>query len=368
MQDIYDAMKARVLPDDREASTVMRATPVETVKSILSRIGMDYVEGLPKDVYVSALKEELCSDRDWILKMIPRNLLEFLLLIWDRDEVDVKPEYWDYLQYLQIFGLAAFKRGNPITKEPNEIYIIQEMKDTFYFLLKSKKSRSQIEEYDEWEKVVCGMIYYYGMIDMTMLHEQFMRVTRCMVPYNEFVVFLKCRCSFWSFGVMLRDTRRGREYFKYVNVENAELLLLCLRKQQELSYKPLDKENLFYISEAAGIDNRWPGVSELGNIFLDDIKMEYYQATVMVKTLILLVQNGCTWEELKDKMAVIPMESSEVREKVYDALEALYQNTPVYELKGYSRNESEKILRQKQLKKRREMFTIIEGDKDKNKC
>ena len=60
---------------------------------------------------------------------------------------------------------------------------------------------------------------------------------------------------------------------------------------------------------------------------------------------------------------MLPFESDEVRENVYDAVKLLYENAPLYELKGYSRKEYEKMFRQKQLKKKREMFTIINGRK-----
>lgn len=32
---------------------------------------------------------------------------------------------------------------------------------------------------------------------------------------------------------------------------------------------------------------------------LDEMHMNYYRATVMVKTLLLMIQNGCEWGDLK---------------------------------------------------------------------
>ena len=148
-----------------------------------------------------------------------------------------------------------------------------------------------------------------------------------------------------------------------MHVENPEILLMYIQQYKDLPYKTIEKEDLFYVSEAAGIDNRWKGISVLGTLFLDEMQMNYYRATVMVKTLLLMIQNGCEWSDLKEKMAVLPFESDEVRENVYDAVKLLYENAPLYELKGYSRKEYEKMFRQKQLKKKREMFTIINGRK-----
>lgn len=363
MQNKYDAMHADIVQGDMEASSVMQKTPVETVKSILSRIGVEFEEGLPKETYITALKEEFCNNGEWILKMIPRSVLEFLLSIWEKKKIEVSLEEWDYLEYLKIFGLATFKKGNPITDEPNIIYCIPEMKDRFYFLLRSKKSKGLMEQYEEWEKIICGLMYYYGMAEVTVLHEYFMRVTKRMLPYHEFLTFIKCRCSLWSFGILLRDVQKKRDFYQCVNVENPEMLLMYSQQHNDLSYKCIEKEDLFYISEAAGIDNRWKGVSELGSLMLDEMHMNYYRATVMIKTILLMIQNGSEWGDLKEKMAVLSFESDEVMEMVYRAVKMLYENTPLYELKGYSRKEYEKMFRQKQLKKRKEMFTIIKGRK-----
>lgn len=363
MQNKYDAMQADIVQGDMEASSVMQKTPVETVKSILSRIGVEFEEGLPKETYIAALKEEFCNNSEWILKMIPRNFLEFLLSIWEKTEIEVSLEEWDYMEYLKIFGLVTFKKGNPLTDEPNLIYCIPEMRDRFYFLLKSRKSRALMEQYEEWEKIICGLMYYYGMVEVTVLHENFMRVIKRVLSYEEFLTFVKCRCSLWAFGILLRDVQRQKEYYQYVNVENQEMLLMYIQQHNDLSYKNIEKEDLFYISEAAGIDNRWKGVSELGNFMLDEMHMNYYRATVMVKTLLLMIQNGCEWGDLKEKMAVLSFDSLNMEERLYEIIKMLYESVPLYELKGYSRKEYEKMFRQKQLKKKREMFTIINGRK-----
>ena len=58
MQDRYIADEAKVNISSLEAETVMKSTPVSTVKSILGRIGIEYEEGLPKEAYIAAFKEE----------------------------------------------------------------------------------------------------------------------------------------------------------------------------------------------------------------------------------------------------------------------------------------------------------------------
>ena len=61
----------------------------------------------------------------------------------------------------------------------------------------------------------------------------------------------------WAFGAILKDFTGKNEYFQYLSVENADLLLTYIREHEELPYKPVKIEDLIYVSDAAGIDNRW---------------------------------------------------------------------------------------------------------------
>ena len=70
--------------------------------------------------------------------------------------------------------------------------------------------------------------------------------------------------------------------------------------------------------------------------------MDYYPATVMIKTLLVMVQNSCEWEELKEKLKILSTGSEAVAERVKEAARLLYGALPVYELKGYSRAEYKK--------------------------
>ena len=99
-----------------------------------------------------------------------------------------------------------------------------------------------MKQYEEWDKIICGLMYYYGMVEMTTLHEYFMRATKRMLAYEEFETYVKCRCSFWSFGLFLRDVQRQREYYQCVNVDNPEMLLMYVRQHPDLPYNVSTKK------------------------------------------------------------------------------------------------------------------------------
>ena len=107
MQDRYVADEARVSISSLEAETIMKSTPVQTVKSILGRIGIEYEDGLPKEAYISALKEEFCSEPKWVLHMLPKVMLDFLTEVWENSVIAMTEERWNYIEYFIIFGFLA---------------------------------------------------------------------------------------------------------------------------------------------------------------------------------------------------------------------------------------------------------------------
>ena len=363
MQDRYIADEAKVIISSLEAENVMKSTPVSTVKSILGRIGIEYEEGLPKEAYIAAFKEEFCSEPKWILFMLPKAMLDFLMEVWESDSILMAEEQWDYIEYLKIFGFLTCRMGNPSSDEPNQIMIVPAMKDTFYFLLKSKKNRELLSIYEEWEKIITGFMYYYGFIEMKTLYSLFLKVSKKIISYEDFILFIKCRSSLWSFGAILKDITGRNEYFQYLCVENADLLLEYIKEHGEIPYKLIKVEDLIYVSDAAGIDNRWPGVSELGSLLIDKMGMNYYSATVLVKTLLVMIKNSCSYEKLQDRLDGVSFTRKEHKEEAEQAIHQLFENVPIFEYKGYSRTEYKKISYQKQLKNRKNLFTIIDGGK-----
>ena len=364
MQDRYVADEARVSISSLEAETIMKSTPVQTVKSILGRIGIEYEDGLPKEAYISALKEEFCSEPKWVLLMLPKVMLDFLTEVWENSVIAMTEERWNYIEYLKIFGFLAYQMGNPVTDEPNRLIVVEEMKDNFYFLLKSRKNRKLLSVYDEWEKIITGFMYYYGFIETRTLYSLFLKVSKKVISYEDFLLFIKCRTSLWPFGAILKDTFEKNEYFQYLNVENPDMLLEYVRQHENLPYKPIKLEDLIYVSDAAGIDNRWRGVSELGNLFIDKMGLNYYRATVLVRTLLIMIKNGSSYEKLQEKVSILSFENAQIREEVQQAVRQIFENVPVFEYKGYSRAEYKRLSYQKQLKKRKNLFTIIDGGKE----
>ncbi len=360
----YNRNEAIVCDSNLTSVAVMAGTPIATVKSIMGRMGIQYGEGYPKDVYLTALVDYLHENRELVLMILPEYILNFLMKIWENDQVRVAEEEWGFAEYLKILGFIAYRRGNSKTGAPNEIHRVSEAKEEFYFLIKSRSSRMKISRYSGWEKMVTGLMYYYGFINIVNLHEQFLKVSGQLVSYDEFLSFIKCRCSLWAFGEIMRDIAREKDYFSYMETDNPETMLLFISQHPDIPYKKISYDDLVYISEAAGIDNRWPGISELGTLFVHEMDMDYYKATVMLRSLIRMIHNGDSFDRLKEKVSVLPASGGEREKEMMKGLRLLYDHVPLFEYKGYNRHEYNELFYEKQLKKKSNLFTIIDGGCD----
>ena len=201
-------------------------------------------------------------------------------------------------------------------------------------------------DFHEWIQSFDGKVRYLVLIGAT----------------KEQIQKEAAECGFHD--CILKDTFEKNEYFQYLNVENPDMLLEYVRQHENLPYKPIKLEDLMYVSDAAGIDNRWRGVSELGNLFIDKMGLNYYRATVLVRTLLIMIKNGSSYEKLQEKVSILSFENAQIREEVQQAVRQIFENVPVFEYKGYSRAEYKRLSYQKQLKKRKNLFTIIDGGKE----
>ncbi len=353
----------KVIESEESPDSMMLHTPVSTAKSILGRLNVEYDHGLPKEVYVTALNDVILADKALVPMMIPDYMLEWMLEIWEEDEVFVDEERRNYLEYLKIFGFASYQEGNRKKGIQPCLLTCRQRKEDFYFFLRSRSAKDEMERYSLWDKLVTGMMYYYGFLEIKDLHDQFFRASSQMVAYENFVRFIKCRCSLWAFGEILKDINRNIDYFSWDEVDNRETLLLYIREHRDIPYKKVDQDDLVYVSDGAGIDNRWPGISELGTLLVTELSQDYFEATITIRTLIRMVHNSCTLSDLMKQGKNLPIDSAKHREEFERGIRLLYDHVPVFEYKGHSRSEYRRLFHEKQLKKKTALFKIIDGGK-----
>lgn len=358
-----DAEIIKCIPTDIHPTSLMKAIPVKTMQSLLSRMGIEYEEGLPQEAYALAWYNEIADNREWVLRMLPKDYILFLLEIWEKREIPMDGSKWEALQYLKLFGLLAYKKGNKALKEEGEIYVISSVKENFYFYLKSKNSRKLMNRYDRWDVVFSGLSYYYGILPMTDLHKMFCQSLKEEISYEEFLPFMKCRSDLWNLGAVL-ENNKGQTYFMNQNVENPEIMLLYLDEHKDLPYQYISYDKLSYIKSGFGIDNRWPGLSELGNYLVDVMEFSYYRSTVLVHSILIAIQNSTPLEKIKEKLDIISFSNEEQRQMAEKYVIIMYYNIPIYEYKGHTRKEYKKWFDDWERKNKRGSFQLLPGGKE----
>ena len=347
---------------DIHPSSVMTGLSKKMIQSMLDRMGVEYADGMPKEAYLIAWHDAFCYDRNWIIRFLPGHYIDFLIEIWESDSMEMDSLRWDMVKNLKLFGLLAYKKGHIQPQDSGEIYVIESMKRHFYFFLKSRRNKKNRERLQGWEDVFLGLSYYYGICSFADMHKIFCQISKETVSYDELRRFISCRLELWGAGSIVRVSD-GKEYFVNQNVENPDMILMYLDSHRNLDYKNLSRDDLLYVRQSYGIDNRWKGVSELGSYLVQDMQMSYYRSTVLIHTLILAIQNGSDLCQLRKTVDTMISQDTEAREELDSFLQLMYYHIPLYEYKGYSRAEYQKIQEETERKDRKNHFTIFQGGK-----
>ncbi|MBR0411680.1 MAG: hypothetical protein IJI25_11905 [Eubacterium sp.] len=373
--------RVRISASDVPAVTAIRMSPGQSIQALLTRLGTEYVQGLPREAYATALYDTLCDDRQLILTILPEVLISFLIRVWENETIEMEEKHWDYVKYLSMLGFLYSQRESSIFGAPDMLFYVGEMKEEFYFLLKSRKSRAIIHQYEEWEQVIMGLLYYYGVADLESFHRAFSsvmagpaekkRLTDVKerpagegkpISFAVFESFLKLRCSFWGTGFFLRSLEGQTEYFSHNNVEDVNNILFQRDKYDVPWFIP-DRDSCIKLYAAGGLDNSWAGFQELVKLVGDELQMDYYRTNVVVRTMIRLIQNGCSLEELCRKAGDFSSSDKLQNDREESILRKLYYSVPLFFLKGNNRKQYDLINERKQLKNRRKLFTMIDGGK-----
>ncbi len=351
----------KCISEDIHPLFVMRnQISVKTIQSLLTLMGTDYTEGLPSDAYLMAWYEEFSQNREWILLMLPKPHLQLLLEIWDSPRVSMDSVRWEMVRHLAMFGFLTYKKGSARNHTESRISVIRSMKKNFYFLLKSRRSGDLMDRYERWENALMGMSFYYGIISLDELHALLCEALKEEIVYGTFLRFIKCRAGLWGLGSFPKD-RKKKEYFMSGTVESAELTLLLINDHPDLPYRRISYPDLSYVRAGYGIDNRWPGVSELGLFLIEDMDQSYYRSTVMVHSILTAIQNGATLDKILGKLDFITFFAEEEKRTAEEYVMTMYESVPLYELKGHSRWEYRKMAEKQEWVYKKRKFTLLTG-------
>lgn len=343
-------------PLDVDMASVISKNSRENLLAFMKRIGLHTEETWEKDAVSLALKETILEHPEYILYIHSKDALMFLIELWESDEIEVTQADWPLIGQLQLLGFLDYSMERGQKGQQSYIYLVEEARDNFYFYLKSKKARWEMERFHIWESLIRGMMSFYGIISFNRLYFYFCKCILEPVDDEDLHKFLAARVSLWSFGCFVMEKNSGIEYYENFEVTDPEEVLNRCEENRNIDYRKVKYDDLLYVADNNGF-GQWDGIAELADLFLETLAIEYYQTVVIIKSCILMVQNGNSREEIMENILKWCPSGKDYKEELTHGVKLLYHSVPVYELKGWSRDEVRKN------SKNHYPFTVLKGGK-----
>lgn len=356
-QPLQELKKIKIYTMEREMASVIGQNTKENLSAFLKRMNQSVSSDWDKEALAVTLRDLVVEHPEYLLYIYGKECLLFLLRLWEEQEMEIDRGEWSMIGQLRLVGILDFGYPKRPEQEIDRIYLTAEAKEHFYFYLKSKSARHFMNKYEDWESILRGMMSYYGILSFSRLYFYFCKV--CREPIDDAVLhlFLSTRLSLLSFGSFAIEKRSQTEYYQNYEITDPENVLDYRAEEQKLEYYLPSYETLYFIGNNNGL-GEWEGLHMLADFLMHELKMEYYKTVVIIKSCVLMLQNGGTLEDTQQQFAQWCPESEEYPLESRKALQQLYNTVPVYRLKGWSREQL-----RKEDKKHHSTFRVIPGGK-----
>ncbi|MCQ2491892.1 MAG: hypothetical protein MJ087_02490 [Lachnospiraceae bacterium] len=333
--------------DEQSWEERLSKNKIYDLKELCDRLSLHEEWVLSNLDYPAFFYEYFSDHYETVLMLLSKDELELLIRIWNPKEIlELSEINQRHLVSLEGLGLIRFSYQN------KEVYVNRDAKTNLCFYLRSRSSKRKMEEYQQLEYAIKGVLYQCGIISVQSLYDMLkdgpLSITRQFV--QEFAI---ARMNLWSFAGVLRN-RLGEYYLECFEVHNREQVFKGWLKQDD-DFAPLSFENAQSLGKAGGI-GMWKGVPELISLLMRTIIKDSMATTIFIKTIILYLQNGDSVEQVMNKVeSKIKDFTEQEREQFEKLLCLMYDSIPLYEKKGHTRGESKLV---------HGGFTLIPGGKE----
>ena len=209
----------------------------------------------------------------------------------------------------------------------------------------------------EIEHILFGMLFLYGILD---IYECCQMIQEEMFPeltYDELEEFILLRIVFWQSGILLRNQMNSRLLLASREVENRNEVFIQWSLREDLSWKRYSEDEYKNLALGNGIGG-WDGIPELYDFVMKNIENDQYKVMMIVKSLVVKIQNGLTYEEITSAYVnLLDEEDKEHQRILCELIRTLYKTVPLYSLKGHTRTEVEEESQEAR-------FHVIQGGKE----
>lgn len=351
-----ESKRVRVSALNIDMASVICQNSRDNLAAFLKRMEIETNPTWDKEVLSLMIKDLLLDKPESLVFIYGRATLEFLIELWESDEIELYPSSWTALGQLMLLGIVDISQASLKDNEDPVIYMVQEAKDKYYYYLKSKTARAKMDYYSNWEIMIRGLLSYYGIISTNQLYCLFCRAIKAPVDDVHFYYFLDIRMDLFHFASFVLDQNHLVEYYQIYEITDPANVLQQRQAMGPKEYYLPTEEDLLYPAQNNGMGN-WDGIRELAEILIDLMKVEYYETVIMIKACIVMLQNGESPNMLEEYLLRCCPEIEHFQDKMKAAVLALYDSVPIFYLKGWNR----KTLRKRQ--RDQIPFRLIQGGK-----
>ena len=310
----------------------LATNPQVNLMVVCERLGAPFNDGEAEISLADKVAEKLYDKPQLVTKMLQQEAIEFLLQCWEMEgDSLVAQMYLRELEQLHFLGFLSY--------EDDTIYINMEAKDKFFFSLKSHRTQEQMEEYTRLENILFGMLFLYGVLDIYECCEIIRDNMIEDMTYDDLEEFVMHRVVFWQSGILLRNQTNLRLIYASREVDDRNDVFIKWSINKDISWKIYSEEEYKELALANGIGN-WSGIPEFYDFVMQNIESDQYQVMMIVKSLVVKIQNGVTCTELTQTYTYL-LKSKEEQNTLCELICKLYKTVPVYALKGHTREELE---------------------------
>lgn len=341
---------ARIEESKRTYIEELATNPRVNLMVLSERIDIAFHDDESEMSLAEKIAERLYNTPQLVTKLLQQEAIEFLLQCWDTEgESLIAQMYAREIEQLHFLGFLSY--------EDDTILLNMEAKDKFFFSLKSHRVQEELEEGTRLENILFGMLFLYGVLD---LYECWQIISKEMFPemtYDELEEFVLLRIVFWQSGVLLRNQMNLRLLLASREVDNHNEVFIQWNLHEDLSWKLYNEDEYKELALGNGIGNG-EGIPELYDFVMKNLENDQYKVMMIVKSLVVKIQNGLTYEEITSAyVSLLDEEDKEKQKTLCELIRTIYKTVPLYGLKGHTRAELEAM-------KEGPRFQVIQGGKE----
>ena len=325
---------ARIEESKRTYIEELATNPRVNLMVLSERIDIAFHDDESEMSLAEKIAERLYNTPQLVTKLLQQEAIEFLLQCWDMEgESLIAQMYAREIEQLHFLGFLSY--------EDDMILLNMEAKDKFFFSLKSHRVQEELEEGTRLENILFGMLFLYGVLD---LYECWQIISKEMFPemtYDELEEFVLLRIVFWQSGVLLRNQMNLRLLLASHEVDNHNEVFIQWNLHEDLPWKLYNEDEYKELALGNGIGN-WEGIPELYDFVMKNLENDQYKVMMIVKSLVVKIQNGLTYEEITSAyVSLLDEEDKEKQKTLCELIRTIYKTVPLYGLKGHTRAELE---------------------------